>query len=62
MERMIIIILLVFPAAASAEPSVKFETTAHDFGVVKQGKQLEHTFEFENAGTEDLIIRQVLPS
>ncbi len=62
MKTIILALLLILPALAYAEPSIQFESQTHDFGEVQQGVQLEHTFEFENAGTEDLIIKQVAPS
>jgi len=62
MKIMILALILVLPALAYAEPSIQFEDPSHDFGEVQQGLQLEHTFEFENTGTEDLIISRVLPS
>jgi hypothetical protein len=50
----------------TAEPSEVSPTQApkivavaadHDFGKVKQGKVVEHTFKIKNEGASDLIIR-----
>jgi len=61
-KRIIVIMFLLFPALAYAQPSIKFATEKFDFGDVKQGTQLAYTFEFENAGKEDLIIGRLVPS
>jgi len=39
-----------------------FPETQHDFGKVQQGKKVEYTFNFENKGTESLIIKDVKTS
>ena len=62
MKKIIIILLLLFPVLAYAQPSMKFATEKFDFGDVKQGTQLSYTFEFENTGSEDLIIGRLVPS
>ena len=54
--------LLLFPALAYAQPAIKFATEKFDFGDVKQGTHLSYTFEFENTGSEDLIIGRLVPS
>jgi hypothetical protein len=33
-----------------------FEKEAHDFGKVKKGETVEHTFKFTNIGKEELIV------
>lgn len=40
-------------------PAITFEETAHEFGDIFQGDVVEHTFTFENTGTEPLIITNV---
>lgn len=45
-----------------AKLSIEFGTDKHDFGRVRQGQVLEHTFKLESAGTSDLIIRQAKPT
>lgn len=37
-------------------PAVKFEEKIFEFGVIKQGDIVEHTFVFENMGTEPIKI------
>jgi len=61
MKNVIILIMLLCPSLAFAQPSIRFDGEAHDFGVVAQGN-IEHVFEFENAGTEDLEIGPLKPS
>ena len=41
---------------------IKFQETAHDFGVVSEGTKAKHTFEFMNNGTEPLILTNVKAS
>ena len=62
MKRMILIIMLLLPSVAFAAPSLKFAADVHDFGKVNEDDQLEFSFEFENAGTDDLIIQKVQAS
>lgn len=35
---------------------IVFETPEHDFGTIKEGEQVEHTFKFKNTGVAPLII------
>jgi len=37
-------------------PKMTFESLEYDFGVVREGKKVEHVFEFENTGEEPLLI------
>jgi len=62
MKTFILIVALLAPSLASAQPSISFENEIHDFGEVLQGAELEHTFEFSNSGTEDLEIKKVSTS
>jgi hypothetical protein len=57
--NIILIILLLLPAIALAEPAITFDTETHDFGIVGSDEPLKHTFEFWNKGTEDLIIKRL---
>jgi len=61
MKRIILplIVILVLPALVHAQPSIQFKNEVYDLGAVKQGEKVEHVFEFENAGTEDLLITRV---
>ena len=58
----IIFALLFYPAVALSEPVIKFEKEKHDFGKVTETEYLDYTFEFTNAGTEDLYITSLIPS
>ena len=40
-------------------PMMAFKEDSFDFGGIEQGDVVEHTFEFENKGTEPLIISNV---
>jgi Protein of unknown function (DUF1573) len=40
-------------------PVITFEQRKFDFGDIKQGDRVEHTFVFTNTGTEPLIITNV---
>jgi hypothetical protein len=51
--------MLLLPAVAYAAPSIRFETIFHDFGNVNEGDTPGFSFEFENSGTDDLIIEKV---
>ena len=46
------------PAAA---PKMVIDGTSHDFGRVKAGAALTHTFKIKNTGTIDLNIQSVTP-
>lgn len=37
-------------------PVITFKETEFDFGDIKQGEKVEHTFEFTNTGEADLLI------
>ena len=47
-------------AEAADGPQISFSEDTHDFGDIEQGTKVSHTFEFENAGTEPLILSNVL--
>ncbi len=38
-------------------PKIKFETTKHDFGTIKEGDVVKYQFFFKNTGTAPLIIK-----
>jgi hypothetical protein len=50
---------LMIPLYAWAQPSIEFNTEQYNFGTVMQGIMLEYSFEFKNAGTDELIIKEV---
>ena len=59
MKKIWIILMILMPAIAYAEPAIKFESETYDFGHVVQGELLIHTFEFSNEGTEELVIERI---
>lgn len=46
----------VAPAANKNQSEMKFDALEYDYGTIKQGDKVEHTFTFTNAGKEPLII------
>ena len=61
MKITVLILLLCFPALAYAGPVISFESETHNFGHVVQGELQEYSFDFTNAGTEELVIQRVSP-
>ncbi|MGB3777801.1 MAG: DUF1573 domain-containing protein [Tunicatimonas sp.] len=61
---------LLFISAAYAQEDAKVEMTdgpkivfaedTHDFGDIEQGTKVSHVFDFENSGTQPLILSNVL--
>jgi hypothetical protein len=47
--------------ATPAAPKLVIAETDHNFGEVKAGEKLQHTFTFKNEGTADLVIQSVTP-
>lgn len=60
MKLIVLIVFLLLPLSAYAQPFILFETEAHDFGEVKQGTHLEHVFEFSNSGAGELSIERLV--
>jgi hypothetical protein len=58
-RNIIIVILLLIPAAALAQPQISFDSETSDFGVTTGKTILEHKFVIRNEGTEDLVIRKI---
>lgn len=59
MNKIVIILLLCFPALASANPVITFEKETHNFGHVEYRESLEYSFDFTNTGTEELVIQRI---
>jgi hypothetical protein len=59
MKSLMLFMIALFPLMAWADPAIEFRAEQCDFGSVAQGGILEHAFEFRNAGTDDLIIKEV---
>jgi hypothetical protein len=53
---------LLTAAIIFAKPAIKFKSTTVDFGEVESGKIVDINFEFENTGSDLLIINNVVPS
>jgi hypothetical protein len=51
--------LFLFPAISYCQPSITFDTESYDFETVAQGDIIEHTFDFTNAGDEELVIEKL---
>lgn len=54
--------LLYLSGLCHAQPEIMISEEEHDFGEVKQGEVLEHTFKVFNVGTETLVIQKVTSS
>jgi hypothetical protein len=50
MKLLLLALLIMVPTLALAEPAIVFQTEKHDFGDVRQGEQLQFTFECSNGG------------
>ena len=50
------------PAQGSSEPKLVIDSTNFDFGTVKSGSFVTHTFKIKNDGAADLVIKNVAPS
>jgi hypothetical protein len=62
MKKRIGIALFLLSALAFAKPAIKFKNTTVDFGEVNSGKIVDVAFEFENTGSDVLLINNVIPS
>lgn len=56
----ILAILLLYPVISYSQPSIVFDEEIYDFGKITPGHEIEHTFEFKNAGDQDLRIEKLL--
>jgi Protein of unknown function (DUF1573) len=45
-----------------AMPKLEFDKTQHDFGNIKEGEIVKHTFKFKNVGEAPLLISDVKPT
>jgi ABC-type thiamine transport system substrate-binding protein len=43
-------------------PKLVVKSFEHDFGKIKEGVKVSHTFELKNEGNADLVIEGVAPS
>ncbi|HHH50294.1 MAG TPA: DUF1573 domain-containing protein, partial [Saprospiraceae bacterium] len=40
-------------------PKISFKETSYEFGLINQGDEIQHKFEFKNTGDKDLLISNV---
>lgn len=62
MIKGITLFIILLPAIVFAKAEIKFKNTTFDFGEVSSGKTVNIAFEFENAGNEVLLIRNIIPA
>lgn len=62
MKKFMIVALMSLSAVAFAKSAIKFKNTTIDFGEVSSGKIVDIVFEFENAGDDVLLIKNVIPA
>lgn len=56
----LVFIIFVFSlTSCDGKPVAHFDETTYDFGKVKTGTTVSHTFTFTNKGTSTLIIERV---
>lgn len=56
MKRAVVFLILL---AGCSSPRICFEEVSHDFGPVKAGTKLSHTFIFRNTGNATLRIERL---
>jgi len=56
------ILLLLITGIIVAQPKISVNNDTHNFGSVKQGTVVKHTFKVKNAGNKELIITSVRAS
>ena len=57
-KTILLAFLFLLPAISYAQPSIVFDAESYDFGTV-QGETIEHTFNFQNTGDEELVIKKL---
>lgn len=62
LERKIEIMSVSQAINDSLFPEITFEEEIHDFGTVREGEKLVHTFIFRNTGKENLLVKNVTSS
>jgi len=62
MKKNIFILTFLLAAVLFAKPTIKFKNATLDFGEVNSGKTVDMNFEFENAGTNILYIKNIIPA
>jgi len=49
----------LFPKPEESGPDLRFDAYTFDFGFIDEGKQVGHTFAYENKGSEELVLSKV---
>jgi hypothetical protein len=49
----------LFPKPSPSGPDLRFDAYSFDFGFIEEGKQVGHTFAYENKGSEELVLSKV---
>jgi hypothetical protein len=62
MKKNIFVLIFLMATMLLAKPAIKFKSTTVDFGEVESGKIVDINYEFENTGTDLLIIKNVIPA
>ncbi len=58
----LIVALVAFSFASSAQGVITFKEATHDFGKIKQNKPATWTFEFTNTGDAPIVVSNAQPS
>ncbi len=59
---LLLLAILLLPAAALAAPHLLAEAPLHNFGKIAEGSKHQHTFRFQNNGDQPLVISKVRSS
>ncbi len=62
MKKCILVSFLLWSTVLFAKSAIRFKNTTVDFGEVTSGKIVDILFEFENAGNDILVIKEIIPS
>jgi len=58
----VILVITLISCTEEKKADIKFAESEFDFGTIKQGDKVNHTFSFENKGNDDLIITNAMGS
>jgi hypothetical protein len=61
-KSVLALFILSMALTIAAKPAIKFKSLTVDFGEVESGQLVDINFEFENSGSDPLIITNVVPS
>ncbi|HSQ36094.1 MAG TPA: DUF1573 domain-containing protein, partial [Candidatus Binatia bacterium] len=61
-KRIFTLMVLLTALQVIAKPALKFKNTTMDFGEVESGRIININFEFENPGSDLLIIKNIIPA